>query len=292
MLAGGAVKYEPLELAEDDGPTHASGASRFTSPSSSSASGFNQRKSVLIGAIAAVAFYTLLSLLSGSTHYDREHIIQSQIVYSSLAKDHYKKPGTLQLDRNNYRPAWRRARWIPLEHIPELTSTGRNGLERDYHLGDGFDLLEAIHAYLKHAPKADPFQDGQESPSIPSHFDYLRNKTIIVLGDGVDRNSLDYACEHLLGGQRSIRKYTEQPIDLSKESDKERRDPHLCKLPDFLQGTTIWSFMTYSILATEDTFAVPLDEVKPRRYLPRLEQIAEALKKESIEPDMVIVHST
>lgn len=50
--------------------------------------------------------------------------------------------------------------------------------------------------------------------------------------------------------------------------------------------------MMYSVLATEDTFAVPLEEVKPRRYLARLEQIVQALNDASVVPDMVVVHST
>lgn len=164
--------------------------------------------------------------------------------------------------------------------------TGRNGLERDYHIGDGFDLLQSIHAYLKdNSSKTD-------LSSIPTQFDYLKNKTIVILGDGNDRNALDYACKELLAGTREIRKFTELPVDLSKISDKERRDPHVCMLPGFLQGTNIWSFMMYSVLATEDTFAVPLEEVKPRRYLARLEQIVQALNDASVVPDMVVVHST
>lgn len=299
------AKYEALEL---EGEEHAQRSSRRNTPSPplgfapvASKARSSQLKPLLIGAIAAVALYTLLSLFSGSAKDEKEHFIQSQIIYPTLANDHYKKPGILQFDRNDYRPAWRRARWIPLDenhHLDELSTTGRNGLERDYHLGDGFDLLESLHAYLKTRPEESAGTSTKRASedaavNIPSQFEYLRNKTILVLGDGNDRNALDYACDHLLSGKRTMRKYTEQPIDLlDKSSDKIARDPHVCELPSFLQGTSIWSFMTYSILATEDTFAVPLDEVKPRRYLPRLEQIVEALRRANVEPDMIIVHST
>lgn len=298
-----SAKYEALELEPEDElqvPRRPSpSALPPFPPSPSTASSLTQRRALLIGAIAAVAFYTLLALFSGSSKEEKDLFIQSQIIYPTLANDHYKKPGILQFDRNDYRPAWRRARWIPLDehhHLDELSNTGRNGLERDYHLGDGFDLLESIHGYLKdHPEEATPSKTKPDNANIdiPSQFDYLRNKTILILGDGNDRNSLDYACDNLLGGRRTMRKYTEQPIDLlDKSSDKVARDPHVCELPTFLQGTSIWSFMTYSILATEDTFAVPLDEVRPRQYLPRLDQIVEALNKANVRPDMVVVHST
>lgn len=286
-----AAKYEPLELslveAHDTHRRTTSSASPL-SPGhlSSSSASFSQRKALLVGAIAAVAFYTLLTLLGSSGRAERDQLLQSQIVFPSQARDLYKKPGTLQFDRNDYRPAWRRARYIPLEHFDELVKTGRNGLERDYHLNDGFDLLENIHAFLKNHPA------DSQATTIPTHFDYLRNKTIVVFGDGNDRNALDYACRDLLSGTLEIRKFTELPVDLDKISDKEKRDPHVCMLPDFLQGTRIWSFMMYSVLATEDTFAVPLEEVKHRRYLARLEQIVQALKDANIVPDMVVVHST
>jgi len=291
MSPSTAAKYEPLELSPVDGHNalhRSSSASPVSSAhfASSSSAAFSQRKALLLGGVVAVALYTLLTLLGGSSRSERDHFLQSQITYPSLAKDLYKKPGTLQFDRNDYRPAWRRARFIPLEHFDELVKTGRNGLERDYHIGDGFDLLENIHAYLKNNPSS------TGSSTIPAQFEYLRNKTIVVLGDGNDRNALDYSCKELLSGTREIRKFTELPVDLNKISDKERRDPHVCMMPDFLQGTQIWSFMMYSVLATEDTFAMPLDEVKPRGYLARLEQIVQALRDANIVPDMVVVHST
>jgi len=289
-MSNSTAKYEPLELSPVEGDSsHRRSASSPLGLSphlSSSTASFSQRKALLLGGVVAVALYTLLTLLGGSSRAERDHFLQSQITYPTLAKDLYKKPGTLQFDRNDYRPAWRRARFIPLEHHGELVQTGRNGLERDYHIGDGFDLLQSIHAYLKdNSSKTD-------LSSIPTQFDYLKNKTIVILGDGNDRNALDYACKELLAGTREIRKFTESPVDLSKISDKERRDPHVCMLPGFLQGTNIWSFMMYSVLATEDTFAVPLEEVKPRRYLARLEQIVQALNDASVVPDMVVVHST
>lgn len=307
------ARYEPLEVS--DAPSYSRGhdeeeedCNRIKpiggSSSPSSPATRRKRRDPLLGLSILVIVGCTLYLLffSGPDSEEQLRFLQSQISHPTAANDIYKKPGTLQLDRNEYRPAWRRARWIPLSYIGEMSSKGRLGLEKDLRLGDGFDLLEDIHrAY------SDPGR-LERDPSFYASFDYLRNKTVLLLGDGVDRDSLVYACKHFFNGTDEVRRFTQPPIDLREPSLIDRRDPHVCTFPaalvdpstrgssssssGFLGGTSIWSFMTFGILSTEETFEKMLFDVKPRRYLPRLEQIYGELNRIDVRPDFILVHST
>lgn len=299
MPAPSTARYEPLEL--NDGPTaddSFDGRPVSGKPSNGPVGGggasTRKRRDPLLGlAILVIVGCTLyLLFFSGPDTEEQLRFLQSQISHPTAANDVYKKPGSLQLDRNEYRPRWRRARWIPLEYIAQISSKGRLGLEKDLRLGDGFDLLEDIHQAW-----ADP-QRRTRDPAFDASFDYLRNRTVLLLGDGADRDSLVYACNNFFNGTDSVRRFTQPPIDLREPSLIDRRDPHVCTFPShpagpgFLEHTSVWSFMTFGILSTEETFEKMLFDVKPRRYLSRLEAIHNELERINVHPDFILLHST
>lgn len=196
--------------------------------------------------------------------------------------DYYAQPGMLQVDRSN-KDQHRIARWIPYHEWEALAETKESGLEADVELGDGFDLLEAITAAVKDSTVA-------AEAKLDGRFDYLYNKTILLLGDSVDRGAIDYACD-LLHGTLSVRQFLTAPQDLRKGSTNKLGDPHHCQLPALFGNTTLWSWMTYGSITDEHTFDSNLGNLHPKMLEARVELIANRLGNYSVTPDMVLMHT-
>lgn len=234
--------------------------------------------------------------------------------------NYYAQDGMLQILGTGERGTIKTGvRWLPLEILEDLAERGKTGLEVDLKLGDGFDLYQeysaASEATKRHKDQkmndesapggkeggtatAAETAKNDKSPVVTlsdPRFDYLRGKTILLLGDSVDRFAIDFVCK-FLDGKLSVRQFNrppwaKTPPDLTKTSTDVLKDPHYCQLPPALGNASIWSWMTYGTIAEEDTFRIPLPNVWPRQIDTRLELLRETLDKFEIRPDIMLLHT-
>lgn len=273
----------------------------------------------------AAGILAATGLLSSSTYYYRDlattwsamrvpeytaiapymHRVASSVYGNNLAAprpaNYYARNGMLQIQANEEQGDIRTGvRWLLNGDIEQLTAQNKTGLEDDVVLGDGLDLYREYRAALE----ADVREGGQRRQNETSfatptftdpRFDYLRDKTIFLLGDSIDRYAIDFVCS-ALGGELSIRLFnsnpsTRRPPDLTKTSRDSFKDPHFCQLPSALGNASIWSWMTYGSVAREDTFQRNLWSVWPRQLDTRLELIRKTMDKFGIRPDIMMLHT-
>lgn len=125
---------------------------------------------------------------------------------------------------------------------------------------------------------------------------YLHNKTVLLLGDSIDRFAVDSFCEELLPDSKlSIVNLHTAPHDLavlsSSSADREG-EPHICQLPNPPFGETrLISVLTHGVTAAEEEWQHKNTTRAPRETLAKLELLKSALDRQSIRPDLVIMHS-
>jgi hypothetical protein len=212
-----------------------------------------------------------------SNEFLRNHLLSSNPAKS----DYYAGPGMLQVNRSSAQAGTRQARWIPYSHWDSLEEQGLTGLEEEVRLGDGFDILQDWQKALKDKTYA---QEATRS----RQFSFFTNKTVVFLGDSVDRGTSDDICD-MLGGKRDYRRFT-KPVDLSAKSNNNLLDSHHCQLPSLFGNSSIWTFMIYGSTSTEDTFPQSLAGIHSRTLEARYKLIARSLEKASAKPDVILMH--
>jgi hypothetical protein len=242
-------------------------------------------RTIIIG-LAAIFSSTVIcfSLLDGpavsSFRYSPQALRDHLLSFKPAKSDYYARPGMLQIDRN-ISQSTRQARWIPYQHWEDLEQEGLTGLEGETRLGDGFDILQDWQKALE-------AQTFAQEATRSRQFSFFTNKTVVFLGDSVDRGTSDDICD-MLGGKRDYRKFTD-PVDLSAKSSNTLADSHHCQLPSLFGNSSIWTFMIYGSTSTEDTFTQSLAGVHLRTLEARYKLIARSLEKASVKPDVILMH--
>lgn len=134
------------------------------------------------------------------------------------------------------------SRFLEMDQAMSLQERGQSGLEADLKLGDGWDDIQALHKSVK--------------------LNHLVNKTVVLLGDSVDRFFVDHFCRNIVPAAKlTYNALHIPPNDLSTivtpdNYYDEFSEPHLCTLPDYLGGLKVWSVMFYGVLtASENEWA-------------------------------------
>jgi hypothetical protein len=253
------------------------------------------RKHLLALPIIAVALVGFASLFpSDSALPSISHILPSSLSPISDATltqdndDYYAQPGVLQVDRRDEVPKHRQARWLHLDVLDTLAQNNQTGLEGGdaQPFKDGWNLLDEYNRASSCAASSEDNDDNA--------FSYMKDKTIVPIGDSVDRGAIDGMCE-FLRGKLTYRQFGDPSKSLLKTVPREhwRSAPHHCQLPNDERwgNMSIWSFMTYSSMASEELFEVPLKGVHPRVLDKRLELIAGALDRVNVVPDLILFHT-
>ena len=131
---------------------------------------------------------------------------------------------------------------------------------------------------------------------------FLQGKTVLLLGDSVDRQQIDYLCQHTFSDATlDVVRLHQSPHDLqrlpsSENSQKAKvfSEPHVCTLPKelFPESTSFWNLMLYGVMAEEHEWDHKGDYIaRPAHWLPKLRLMAEAMNKAGRKPDLVVVHS-
>lgn len=243
--------------------------------------------------VTALLLTTLLILLvahqSSTVHLDKirdtrlAQYIQQKLPgsdkYESGRTSYYSQDGMLQVDRS-VKALHRQARFLPYSLWEDLENQGKTGLEADVRLGDGFDLLEDWTQALKD-------KDYREAAVQDGTFDFIRDKTILILGDSVDRNAIGGFCKRV-GGKVEVRQFSNGE-DLTQLSNDDHGDPHRCQLPAFAGNATVWSFMIYGSMGNDEVFELNLPKNRPKDIMSRLRLIAERLNNHGIAPDFILM---
>lgn len=151
--------------------------------------------------------------------------------------DYYAQPGTIVVKKDSVRK-YESARFLSMDNAVDVQSRKQTGLESTLQLGDGWDDLQALQRAVK--------------------FDHLTNKTVVLLGDSVDRFFVDHLCQDFLpSSELTYNALHVAPADLSPITSPdsyydEFSEPHLCTLPEHLGGLKIWSVMFYGVLTKDD----------------------------------------
>lgn len=152
--------------------------------------------------------------------------------------DYYGEPGTLVIQRGSNVKKHEAARYVSMARAADILDRGQSALNPSLDLGDGWIDLQAM-------------RNGQK-------LGHLVNKTVLLLGDSVDRYFVDHLCQQLLPGSRlSYHALHIPPADLSQIKNPnshfdEFSEPHLCILPDQLGAAKIWSLMFYGVMTEDD----------------------------------------
>ena len=240
--------------------------------------------------LAVVSFAGLVATLN-TTSYGRNVVATVSYLSSAhfafeSASDFYAQPGMLLVNRSEAIDAHRHARWMPLTQIDALERQNMTGLEASFQLEDGFSLMdEYIRAY-----EGDP---AGEDVSVD--LDYLKDKTILLFGDSQDRYTIDYLCE-LMHGNLSYRNFFTRTLpqhDLSRKGWQSdwRNALHHCQLPPFLGNTTVWSFMTYGSISTNETWYKMRANQGPDELFERIELAGNAFRESNIVLDLTVFHT-
>lgn len=218
--------------------------------------------------------------------------VQQQLVGAWGARDQrgiYGAPGWLAVDRT-IKPIHRRARWVPLDRLQDLAQLGLTGLETDYQLDDGYDLLSQYRNALG------PTNNTQALSEIPN-LSFLRDKTILLIGDSQDRYLTDVACEDHLQGTLTYRDFWwrqdgEHSLSEVVAGKKYRTIAlHHCQLPSSLGNTSIWSSTTYGSVTEEDTFGKMYPNFPEKALEARIRRLGQAFRNEGLRPDLIIAHT-
>lgn len=161
---------------------------------------------------------------------------------------------------------------------------------------------------------------GRVAPDADNGLEYLQNKTILLIGDSIDRNQIEYMCTKVLKGQSSVKILHEAPYDLSPFQWDDRyvrasawSEPRVCHFPrasagdasssdrdreregamahSVFGGTEIWQLMTYGVLAQEETWKFKSVTVEPQQTKAKIMLFAEAFEKLGKKPDLILTHS-
>ncbi|KAL7004864.1 hypothetical protein EMMF5_005597 [Cystobasidiomycetes sp. EMM_F5] len=192
--------------------------------------------------------------------------------------DYYAQPGTIVVKKDSVRK-YESARFLSMDNAVDVQSRKQTGLESTLQLGDGWDDLQALQRAVK--------------------FDHLTNKTVVLLGDSVDRFFVDHLCQDFLpSSELTYNALHVAPADLSPITSPdsyydEFSEPHLCTLPEHLGGLKIWSVMFYGVLTKDDEEWSFKDQTRsPRRVEDKLRLFSQLLaRRGEPEPDLVITHS-
>ena len=117
-----------------------------------------------------------------------------------------------------------------------------------------------------------------------------------MLGDSIDRFAVDHFCEELLpDSDLSIVNLHTAPHDLAvlpSSSANREGEPHICRLPDPPFGKARFiSVLTHGAMAAEEEWQHKNTTRAPRETLAKLELLKGALDRQSIRPDLVVMHS-
>lgn len=251
--------------------------------------------------------------------------------------DYYRTPGLLQFNKSQDM-VHRRVRYLHVDDLEALVPQNKTGLEAEIKLGDGFDVLETysdageqqVERHLEGHPsrgrKARARADASYptlhsscivSPSAHQHtvwnrkkeaaeeLNFLNNKTILAIGDSVDRYALDTMCRHIFRGDLSYRNLhlspdepLLRPVDPKKVSNyyAEFSEPHHCHLTDkttkgALDDFQIWSLMIYGVVSGEKDWVHKDQTQHPRLWSDKIDLFAPALKARGVKPDMIVMNS-
>lgn len=251
----------------------------------------------LVYCSAAIAF---IVLINHRFTFDRSDKLLSRIDartrFARLRSEYYDQPGMMVVNERTSAPA-ARARYISMDRVDALANGTWGPMLDGASLNDGWDDL----MLLRHAADANSEKEGKR---LPAALEHLRNKTIVLVGDSVDRYFVDGFCNDMMTGFRlSHRALHEKPNDLSginNDNDSwEGKDftdfaePHLCELPAELGGMKIWSLMHYGVLTQdEDEWAFKKQARSPRLATKKVTFFADKLARHGYQtPDLVVVNS-
>ena len=145
-----------------------------------------------------------------------------------------------------------------------------------------------------------------EKVTLPTALRHLRDKTILLVGDSVDRFFVDRFCSEMLGDadiRLSYRALHIKPADLSDISVLHRTaqhksldyfaEPHLCELPSRPGGLNFWFLMHYGVLTQDEhEWAFKEQARSPRIATQKVQMFAEQLAASDHQaPDLTSMHS-
>jgi len=219
--------------------------------------------------------------------------------------DYYSKYGSLQLDRKNKRLSQHeKARFVPVE-IQERIVTDQeqhkgaksssknrvNVLDPEVRLEDGFDELVNYHKAVK--------GDIEAAKALS----YLNGKTVLLIGDSVDRFANDFLCEKLLPNSTLSYRYMHKDAGSLAKIEKPDMyhdyfaEPHLCEVSgsdgeDTLFNFKIYSLLFYGVTGEEQEWRFKDQTREPRVYDGKIKMFKEALDGVGLaKPDLIITHS-
>jgi len=209
--------------------------------------------------------------------------------------DHYRVPGLLQVDEKQS-VVHRRVRYLPLTALSGLVAKNQTGLEADVDLEDGFDILESFH-------KAVSLNDEAAADELS----FLSNKTILIIGDSVDRFAVDAMCNGIFRGDLSYRNLHKLPAEELPLLDRieweqvnsyidEFSEPRRCELSPKttngkLENVNIWSLMIYGVVSGADDWAHKDQTREPRLWDGKLDLFAGAAHARGMQPDLILMNS-
>lgn len=216
----------------------------------------------------------------------------------AVRQDYYSQPGMMVINHESDE-AISRARYVHLSQIDKVVNQTSDFPLDEPRMRDGWDDLSLLRDAIDDA-------SSMQDMAMPAQLDHLRNKTILLLGDSVDRFFVDRFCNEMMedsGARLSYRALHVAPQDLSDISNKDNTaqgkdfnefaEPHLCELPPQLGGMKIWSLMHYGVLPQDEyEWAFKQQARSPRVATKKVEQFAKLLKAHGYQaPDLVSVHS-
>ena len=200
---------------------------------------------------------------------------------SDVGTDYYAQPGSLVINSDRSAPAAAKARYVAISALNRITRD-------DQACSPGFDLDDGYAGVMQLSRPHDT--------SLP---DYLRGKSVVLLGDSIDRIFVDHFCKKLTTrGKLSIHALHIAPRDLSvvRHPDSfydDFSEPHSCTVTDEHGSFRIWSLMHYGTLTDDEhEWSFKNQTRGPRVAHEKVALFANALRAAGHPPpDLVVAHS-
>ena len=121
----------------------------------------------------------------------------------------------------------------------------------------------------------------------------MRGKTVLLLGDSVDRLFLDFATTVLAGSSLDIVDLHTPPHDLvHRDEQVDWADPHHLTInPSLVEDAHVWFLMGCGITSGETEWQHKDETRAPRALRAKVKLLKEAMDKKGIKPDLIIMHT-